>query len=119
VCLFRESKLLASATLGLNNGEKFTLRTAKAEGTFHCGLAEKTWCWLGFIPVLVFDCVALRLKEGISGLSPERKGTCFSCAMGTVWTVLGSFGIFSSLKKSTWQKRELLNSNDSKQMAQV
>jgi hypothetical protein len=29
-------------------------------------LAEKTWCRLGFIPVLVFDCVALQLKEGIS-----------------------------------------------------
>jgi len=56
----------------------------------------------GFIPVLVFDCVALQLKEGISGLFPERMDTCFSYALDNVWTLLGSFGIFSSLKKSTW-----------------
>jgi hypothetical protein len=43
------------------------LRTAKAEGTFQHGLTEKTWCLLVFIPVLVFDCVALQLREGISG----------------------------------------------------
>jgi hypothetical protein len=57
--------------------EKFTLRTAKAEGTFLFGIAEKTEYWLGFIPVLVFDCVALRFREGISSLfqsEPPRKG---------------------------------------------
>jgi len=57
------------------------LRAAKAEGTFLCGLAEKTWCLLVFIPVLVFDCVALRFREGISGRFPERMGTCFSYAL--------------------------------------
>jgi len=68
VCLFRESKFLASATFWLEQEEKFTLRTARAEGTFQCGLAEKSWCWLVVIPVLVFDCVALQFREGISGL---------------------------------------------------
>jgi hypothetical protein len=32
---------------------------------------------------------------------PEHKGACFSCALDNVWTLLGSFGIFSSPKKST------------------
>jgi hypothetical protein len=27
--------------------------------------------------VLVFDCVALQFREGISGLFSERKGMCF------------------------------------------
>jgi hypothetical protein len=38
------------------------------EGIFLRVLAEKTWCWLGVIPVLVFDCFAFQFKEGISGL---------------------------------------------------
>jgi hypothetical protein len=36
---------------------------------------------LGFIPVLVFDCVALQLREGKSGLFSERMDTCFSCTL--------------------------------------
>jgi len=31
-------------------------------------IGEKTWCLLAVIPILVFDCVALRLRESISGL---------------------------------------------------
>jgi hypothetical protein len=43
MCLFRESKLLASAIFLLEKKEKFTLRTAKAEGTlFLCLGAKKT-----------------------------------------------------------------------------
>jgi hypothetical protein len=46
---------------------------------------EKTWCWLGIIPVLVFDCVALRFREGISGLFSECMDTCFSCTLSNSW----------------------------------
>ncbi len=46
------------------------MRTAEAEGTLRFGtdFEEKTWCWLAVIPVLVFDCVALQFREGISSL---------------------------------------------------
>jgi hypothetical protein len=47
-------------------------------------VAEKTLCWLGFIPVLVFDCVALLFEEGKVVCFPERKGACFSCSLGNV-----------------------------------
>ena len=46
---------------------KFNLKAARAEGALLLQL-EKTLCWLGFIPVLVFDCVALQYIEGISSL---------------------------------------------------
>jgi hypothetical protein len=42
--------------------------------------------------VLVFDCVALRLEEGIVVCFPERMGKCFSYALGNVWTLLGFSG---------------------------
>jgi hypothetical protein len=48
--------------------------------------AEKTGCWLDVIPVLVFDCVALRLKEGKNGLFSECMDTCLSCTLNAVWT---------------------------------
>jgi hypothetical protein len=47
-------------------------------------MAEKTRCRLGFIPVSVFDCVALQLREGISGCFPERMDKCFSYALDNV-----------------------------------
>jgi len=71
-----------------------------------CSVEEKTWCWLVVIPLLVFDCVALQLIEGIVGF-PERMGTCFSYALGNVWTLLGSLGILSSLKRGALSARYL------------
>jgi hypothetical protein len=41
------------------------------------------------------------VQRGHKVCFPERMGTCFSYALGAVFTALGSFGIFSSLKKST------------------
>jgi hypothetical protein len=35
--------------------------------------------------LLVFDCVALQLREGISSLFLERKGKCFSCVLRASW----------------------------------
>lgn len=43
---------------------------------------EKTWCWLGIIPVLVFDCVALRFREGMSGLFSRADGYVFFIRAG-------------------------------------
>jgi hypothetical protein len=43
---------------------------------------EKVLCWLGFIPVLVFDCVALRLREGISGRFSRAQGYVFFLRAG-------------------------------------
>jgi hypothetical protein len=43
---------------------------------------KKTWCGLRFIPVLVFDCVALRLREGISGLFSRAEGYVFFIRAG-------------------------------------
>jgi hypothetical protein len=63
---------LSRSHLWLEQKEKFTLRTAKAEGTLLSGLAEKTWCLLAVIPVLVFDCIALQHIEGISSLFSRR-----------------------------------------------
>jgi hypothetical protein len=44
--------------------EKFNLKAAGAEGALR--FLEKTWGRLSVIPVLVFDCVALQFREGIS-----------------------------------------------------
>jgi hypothetical protein len=66
----------------LKKKEKFTLKTAKAEGALYSVWFDgKDVVSAVSIPVLVFDCVALRLREGKSRLFPERKGTCFSCAL--------------------------------------
>jgi hypothetical protein len=62
VCLFRESKLLASATFWLEQKEKVYLEDCESRRHFSKLLAEKTWCLLVVIPVLVFDCVALRFR---------------------------------------------------------
>ena len=52
----------------LKRKKKFTLRTAKAEGTLSLasGFAEKRECGLGVIPVLVFDCVAPQYRGALA-----------------------------------------------------
>ena len=65
VCLFQESKILASATSGFGQKKKFTLRTAGAEGNVVLWIGKDV-VLAGFIPVLVFDRVALQFREGIS-----------------------------------------------------
>ena len=56
----------------------------------------------GFIPVLVFDCVALRLREGISGLFFQSG---WICVFHTRWAISGNCWVllvsFLPLKKST------------------
>jgi hypothetical protein len=68
VRLFRESKLLASATFLLEKKGKVYLEDCERQRALYFCVLKKTWCWLVIIPVLVFDCVALRFREGISGL---------------------------------------------------
>jgi hypothetical protein len=60
----RESKLLASATFWLEQKGKVYLEGCECRGRFTYGAVEKTGCRLGVIPVLVFDCVALRCRQG-------------------------------------------------------
>ena len=59
----------------MDRKEKFNLKVARAEGALR--FMEKTWGRLSVIPVLVFDCVALRLREGISGLFSRVQGYVF------------------------------------------
>jgi hypothetical protein len=81
VCLFRESKLLASATLA-EQRVKVYLEDCESRRHFSMLTMEKVLCWLGFIPVLVFDCVALRLREGISGRFSRAQGYVFFLRAG-------------------------------------
>jgi hypothetical protein len=87
VRLFRESKLLVSTTFWLEQKGKVYLEDCESRGRFVYGNGKesggkKTWCGLRFIPVLVFDCVALRLREGISGLFSRAEGYVFFIRAG-------------------------------------
>jgi hypothetical protein len=70
---------------------------------------EKTWCWLGVIPVLVFDCVALRFKMGISGrlsrVNPHGWGLF---TLGAVFTALGFFWYLFFPKEKYFVKHLLI-----------
>jgi len=63
----RESKLLVGTTFLLKKKEKVYLKDCEKQRALRFCRSEKTWCWLAVIPVLVFDCVALQYREGISG----------------------------------------------------
>jgi hypothetical protein len=61
---FRESKLLVGTTFLLEKKGKVYLEDCEKQRALCFCLVEKTWCRVRFIPVLVFDCVALQLREG-------------------------------------------------------
>ena len=69
VRLFREDKLLASATL---EGEKFALRTARAEGALGFVTAEKAWRQTHYLG-----------SQGI--LSSLRRGALSACCSDSVY----------------------------------
>jgi hypothetical protein len=57
-----------------------------------CGFAEKASCLLVVIPLLVFDCVALRSNVGISGLFSREYGYVFFIRAGQFWIISGFSG---------------------------